>query len=445
MSVIFEQFYLGCLAHASYLVGSSEAGSEGVAAVVDPQRDVGLYLAEAAARGLRIAYIIETHLHADFVSGHLELADRTGAQILIGAAADVKFPHRPMHDGDEIRFGRCVLKFLTTPGHTLESLCITVADLDRGEEPFAVLTGDTLFIGDVGRPDLSPEHSPQQLAAMLHDSLHNKLMRLADAVEVWPAHGAGSLCGRQMGTDRSSTIGRERQFNYALQAKSKEEFVTLLTADLPERPGYFARDAEINRSGARPLTDVGPLPVVEVVPDDALLLDVRSPQEYCAGHVRGSLNVGLSGQFASWAGRLIGLDRGVVLLAEDEDRVDEARLRLTRVGIEDVIGYLPGLPVQGLAQTPWISPSELAAHPDHRVLDVRNDAEFTAGHIEGATHIPLDALAARARELDPASTWAVHCKSGYRSTIACSILERAGFPAVENLSGGYDAWLLTRA
>jgi hydroxyacylglutathione hydrolase len=244
----FQQFYLTCLSHASYLLGS-----EGVACVVDPQRDVSIYLDEARTQGLKIQHIIETHLHADFVSGHVELAAKTGAKIYLGAAANAPLQHVPVHDGDEIRFGHVILRFLETPGHTVESVSVVATDLDRSEKPWAVLTGDTLFIGDVGRPDLSGDKTPQQLAAMLYDSLHQKLVPLGDDVEVYPAHGAGSLCGKQMRPERQSTIGKERALNYALRAASKEEFVRLLTADLPDRPEYFAQDAEINRTGAIPL------------------------------------------------------------------------------------------------------------------------------------------------------------------------------------------------
>ncbi len=259
----FQQFYLTCLSHASYMLGS-----EGVAVVVDPQRDVSLYVDEAAVQGLKIEHIIETHLHADFVSGHRELAERTGAKIYLGARAGATFPHVDVHDGDEVRFGRVVLRFLETPGHTIESVSIAITDLDRRETPYAVLTGDTLFIGDVGRPDLAPDLTPQQLAGMLFDSLHQKLLPLGDDVEVYPAHGAGSLCGKQMRPERQSTIGKERALNYALRPQTKEEFVRLLTAELPERPGYFALDAELNRSGAPALTEMLALP--ELSPQEVL-------------------------------------------------------------------------------------------------------------------------------------------------------------------------------
>lgn len=318
----FEQFYLGCLSHASYMIAS-----EGVAAVVDPQRDVALYIEEAAKNGLAIRHIIETHLHADFVSGHRELAALTGAKIHIGAHAGASFPHHPAKEGDEIRFGKCVLRFLETPGHTPEAVSVLVTDLERGPEPFAVLTGDTLFVGDVGRPDLSADFTPQQLAGMLYDSLHQKLLLLADSVQVFPAHGAGSLCGRNMSTERSSTIGKERKLNYALQARTRDEFIRLLTEDLPERPGYFTKDVEINRAGAGSLAELPPLPALtpaEVKAKQgagALVLDTRPAAQFAEDHIPGSLQIGLVGQFATWAGTLLGLDQDIILIAEDENRV----------------------------------------------------------------------------------------------------------------------------
>jgi len=444
----FQQFYLGCLSHASYLIGS-----KGVAAVVDPQRDAGIYVEDAAKQGLRIEHVIETHLHADFISGHRELAAITGAKIYLGAAAGAKFPHVPVRDGDEVRFGDCVLRFLETPGHTLESVSILVTDLERSPEPFAVLTGDTLFIGDVGRPDLAPDHTPQQLAGMLYDSLHDKLLRLPDSVQVYPAHGAGSLCGRQMSSERSSTIGQQRTGNFALQAKSREEFVRLLTAELPERPGYFALDAEINRSGPAPLAD---LPIPEPVPArdvaahqqaGAIVLDTRPAGQFGGAHVPGAVHIGLSGQYASWAGRLLGLGARIILVAEDHDTMLEARTRLARVGMEDVIGYLQdgmaawfgaGLPV---AQVPQITVQDLHRELQHvQLVDVRQPGEWEQGHIEGAMLKPLPKLTTLLDGLDRARPVAVHCKSGYRSSIATSLLEREGFAQVMNVIGGFDAW-----
>jgi hydroxyacylglutathione hydrolase len=453
----FEQFYLGCLAHASYMVGS-----EGVAAVIDPQRDVEIYLEAARENGLRIEHVIETHLHADFVSGHRELAARTGARIYVGARAGAQFPHVAVSDGDEILFGRCRLRFLETPGHTLESLCVLVADLDRSPEPFAVLTGDTLFIGDVGRPDLSPDHTPQQLAGLLYDSLHGKLLSLPDDLRVYPAHGAGSLCGRQMSNERSSTIGEQRVKNYALQAASREEFVHMLTDTLPERPAYFARDAEINRAGAGALDELPPLR--ELAPDallrlqqsGATVLDTRPDTQFGAGHIPGSVNIPLSGQFASWAGALLGLETDLLLVTEATEKMDratESRMRLARVGIERVAGYLAGgieawqRANQPIERLPHITVQELdrlrRKESDLQIADVRRPAEWDEGHIAGARLLPLNQLSTAIQgtaQLDPERTVAVHCKGGYRSAIAASLLRRAGFRQVVNVSGGFDAW-----
>lgn len=452
----FEQFYLACLSHASYMIGS-----EGVAAVIDPQRDVALYLDEARKHGLKIEHVIETHLHADFVSGHSELAAATGARIYLGEKAGAKFPHVPVRDGEELRFGRCRLEFLETPGHTLESICILVTDLDRSPEPFAVFTGDTLFIGDVGRPDLSGERTPQELAGLLYDSLHNKVVKLPDAVEVYPAHGAGSLCGRQMSSEKVSTIGKEKATNYAARVASREEFIRLLTSELPERPGYFALDAEINRAGAPPLSELPPLPALS--PDEAqakqtegaILLDTRPGEQFAAAHVPGSVFIGLSGQYASWAGTLLGLHTNLIVVAEDLDRVTEARVRLARVGIERVVGYLgggiaswtrAGLPVE---QTPHISVEELYRllredGSDLQLLDVRRPPEWEEGHMEQAILKPLHKLTTLLADLDPQRLTLVHCKSGYRSLIASSLLQRSGFGQVINVSGGFDAWRACR-
>jgi glyoxylase-like metal-dependent hydrolase (beta-lactamase superfamily II)/rhodanese-related sulfurtransferase len=446
--VYFQQFYLGCLSHASYLIGS-----EGVAAVIDPQRDAGIYIEDAMRQGLEIKHVIETHLHADFISGHQEIAAITGAKIYLGAQAGAQFPHEDVRDGDEIRFGRCVLRILETPGHTVESISILVTDLDRGPEPFAVLTGDTLFIGDVGRPDLSPGYTPQQLAGLLYDSLHTKLLTLPDHVEVYPAHGAGSLCGKQLSAERSSTIGQQRMSNFALQAKSRDEFVHMLTSELPERPGYFAMDAEINRTGPAPLADLAVPPalsarqVEEKLKAGALALDTRPARPFGAGHIPGAIHIALSGQYASWAGRLIGMDRDIVLIAEDRDTMLESWVRLARVGMERVVGYLDeemvawsreGLPV---AETSQVTVQDLSQElANVQVVDVRQPGEWEGGHISGAVLKPLSSLVGSLDGLDREKTVAVHCKSGYRSSIATSLLQREGFRDVVNVIGGFDAW-----
>jgi len=445
-----EQFYLGCLAHASYLIASGD-----VAAIVDPQRDVEIYLDEARKRNLRIEHVIETHLHADFVSGHHELAERTGARVYLGARAGASFPHVAVRDGDSITFGTTKLTFLETPGHTLESICILVSDLERSGLPVAVLTGDTLFIGDVGRPDLGAGYTPQELAGMLYDSIHAKLLTLPDEVMVYPAHGAGSLCGKNLSADRSSTIGRERATNYALRAASREEFVSLLTADFRERPEYFSRDVEINRRGATALDQLEP--PAPLAPDEvtresergAIVLDVRDEDAFGAGHVPGSINIGLDGQFASWAGSMLGLDVDIVIVAVDDETAHLARTRLARVGIERVTGYLAGgigawegagKPVARIAQLDPAQLQGLLKQESVELIDVRRPAEWEGGVIGPALLRPLDRLSRTLDDLDKSRPTVVYCKGGYRSSIAASILEREGFVDVLNARGGFDAW-----
>jgi len=467
VGMYFEQFYLTCLAHASYMIGSG-----GEAAVVDPQRDVDIYLEAAEEQNLKICHIFETHLHADFVSGHKELAARTGAKIYVSAEAHASLPHVPLHDGDEVAVGQIRLRVLATPGHTSESICLLVTDEESidaqrsagniAAQPWAVLTGDTLFIGDVGRPDLSPSHTPQQLAGLLYDSLHGKLMSLPDSVLVYPAHGAGSLCGRAMRAEKSSTIGTERLTNYALQIPSRDEFIRQLTTNLPSRPEYFREDAEINRSGATMLNELMPLPalsaeeVQKLLNDDAYVLDVRPGDQFATGHVPGSINIALAGQFASWAGSVLGVHSCPVLVAETDAQIEEARLRLARVGIEELRGYLAGGVESwkkaglSLLATPQISVQELSqllngngsadGQPGIALIDVRREGEWQAGHVAQALLRPLDSFSRGLPEIDDKRKVAVHCKSGYRSMIACSLIERAGHRNVVNVKGGYDAW-----
>lgn len=447
----FEQFYLGCLAHASYLLAS-----EGEAVVVDPQRDVDTYLKTAEEQRAKIRHIFETHLHADFVSGHKELAARTGAKIYIGARAGATFPHVDVRDGFELRVGKILISALETPGHTPESVCLVVTDEEKSSQPWAVLTGDTLFIGDVGRPDLSKTHTPAELAGMLYDSLNNKLLNLPDSVLVYPAHGAGSLCGRNMRAERSSTIGTERLTNYALQIKNRDEFIRQLTSNLPARPDYFLQDAEINRAGAAALSDLPELPALSatelksLLNEDVVALDVRPGDEFATAHVPGSINIALSGQFASWAGSLLGLSARPVLIAASPEQIAEARMRLARVGIEQVRGYLKGgieawtnagLPVVELPQITVQGLHDRLHAQQASVLDVRREPEWQAGHIGGAVWWPLDHFKVSPPEIDRSAPIAVHCKSGYRSMIACSLLQRAGFQNVTNVVGGFDAWV----
>jgi hydroxyacylglutathione hydrolase len=451
--MFFRQFYLGCLAHASYLIGSG-----GEAAVVDPQRDVDLYLDEARARGLTIRWVLETHLHADFVSGHRELADRAAATIVFGRRAGAAFPHRAVADGEEIRIGDVSLRILETPGHTPESISILVTDRAVSMVPRMVLTGDTLFIGDVGRPDLAGSRgfSAGEMAGMLHDSLHGKLLTLPDEVEVYPAHGAGSLCGRNISSETSSTIGQQRRFNYALQPMSRDVFVRMMTADLPPAPVYFSRDAELNREGARPLSEVPPPP--PLTPEEfharirsgAVALDVRSASSFGAGHVPGSLNISLGGEFASWAGSLIPGGMPILLVTEDDREIGEAVLRLARVGLESAAGFLEGgiwawhragLPISSI---PQIAVDELrrrlAGEPRIRVADVRRPGEFREGHVPSAVNMPLDGLTDAAGSIDPVHPTALICAGGYRSSAAASLLASRGFTALYNVVGGTAAW-----
>jgi hydroxyacylglutathione hydrolase len=444
----FEQFYLNCLAHASYMIGSG-----GIAAVIDPQRDVEIYLKAAEERGLKIAHIFETHLHADFVSGHKELAQRTGATIYIGERAGAKFPHVGLRDGSSVQFGDVEIRALETPGHTPESTCLLVFKREASaDKPWAVLTGDTLFIGDVGRPDLAEGYTPQQLAGSLYDSLQ-KLLALPDDVLVYPAHGAGSLCGRNMRADKFSTIGTERLTNPALQLKTREEFVRQVTEHLPPRPQYFAADAAINREGAEALQELPPLPALsaddlkEAQAHGYIVLDTRAGEDFARGHVPQSVNIGLGGQFASWAGTVLGLGAKIIVVAESEEKALEARLRLARVGIERVAGYLKD-GVRGwqgggnsLGTIPQITAAQLRQRlGELTVLDVRREAEWQAGHIEGARWHALDEFPRVLPAVDRDAPVAVHCKSGYRSIIAASLLRRAGFRQVTDVIGGYDAW-----
>lgn len=449
----FEQIYLGCLAQASYLIGS-----EGEAAIVDPRRDVDEYVRKAADKGLRIRYVVETHLHADFVSGHRELAERTGAEIVIGARAGALFPHRAVADGDEVRIGRVVLRFLETPGHTPESLSVLVIDTERSPEPRMVLTGDTLFIGDVGRPDLVGIRglTPEHMAGLLYDSLHEKLLTLPDAVEVYPAHGAGSLCGKNISKETWSTIGEQRRTNHALQPMSRQAFIKKRTADLPEQPRYFGMDVEINRRGAPALAARGQPPALDAeafaarAGAGAAVVDVRSNVEFGAGHVPGSLNVGLGGQFASWAGTLLDPARSVLIVAADDDRVAEAVMRLARVGLENVAGSLAGgvdawrASGRPLATIPQITVADLRSlvgKGDLQVIDVRRAGEYAGGHVPGAVHAPLDRIAQEAGRLDPSRPAAVICSGGYRSSAATSLLAPRGFADLRNVLGGTGAWV----
>lgn len=450
----FEQFYLGCLAQASYLVGA-----DGEAAIVDPRRDVDVYIEEAKARGLAIRYVIETHLHADFVSGHRELAERTGATVLISHRAAAAFPHQPVKDGDVFRVGGVSLTILETPGHTPESVSIVVRDTRVSETPQVVLTGDTLFIGDVGRPDLlgSKGITAAHMAGLMYDSLQTKLLTLPDDVLVYPGHGAGSLCGKNLSKDPFSTIGRQRAANVALQPMSRDAFIAFLTKDAPETPRYFPMDVEMNRQGAPALgavstpTPLSPAAFKAAVRAGAVVLDVRSSAAWTAGAIPHSLNIGLGGQFASWAGTLLDGGRAIALVAENAETAGEARLRLARVGLENVSGWLEGgieaWVAAGYATeaTPQVTVAQLHARLAEKaealqVVDVRRPGEWATGHIDGAVHAPLHALEAHAGGLDRELPTYVVCAGGYRSVMGAEILRELGVRNVIDVAGGMTEW-----
>lgn len=439
----FRQFYLGCLSHASYYIGS-----DGEAAIIDPQRDVEQYIAEAESHAQKIKYIVETHSHADFVSGHVELAARTGAQIVYGRRAETKFPTLKVKDGDALKVGSVTLRFLETPGHTPEGITI-VAEEDGA--PLKIFTGDTLFIGDVGRPDLvgSVGFTSEQMASMLYDSLHEKILPLADDTEVYPAHGAGSLCGKSLSKETWSTLGLQRKSNYALQPMSRDEFVKLVASDQPTVPMYFPRSAAKNLEGSSSLADLPravELSSDETLAFDGVVIDVRSAADYGSGHVPNSINIGLGGQFASWAGTLIEIGKPIALVATSREQVDEAVMRLARVGHETVAGFILIDNYTGekkmIEQVPVEEVGNLTQTEKFiQFIDVRRAGEYESGRAYRASNLPLDRLADETGKLDINSPTYVICQGGYRSSIATSILENAGFKTIYNVTGGTAAWL----
>lgn len=450
--MIFTQYYLDCLSHASYLVGDESTGR---AVVVDPRRDVEQYVADADAAGLTIERVIETHIHADFVSGHLELAARTGAVISYGEKAEIAFPIDPLVDGQRLPLGEVTLEVIATPGHTPDSISVVVFERADGA-PYGVLTGDTLFIGDVGRPDLLAAGGlePEEMARQLHRSLQ-KLTALPDATRVFPAHGAGSACGKQLSSETVSTIGEQRAANYALAPMSAEEFVALVTEGQPLAPGYFSYDAQRNRE-ARPLLEEHdpppPLTIDEVldhVERGAVVLDTREPSEFARGHLRGSINVWLASRFAEFAGDVVRPDREIVIIAEPGAEL-EARVRLARIGFDRVVGALAEPEVAFVARPDLVeSSSRLSVEqlrersrevPELVVLDVRNPGEQGSGMIPGALPTPLPRLTEALGSLDPQAPTVVYCKSGARSSIAASVMRAHGFVDVSDLLGGCDAY-----
>ena len=455
--MILKQYYLGCLAHASYLLGD-EASSTGI--IVDPQRDIQQYLADAEKFGLVIRHVFLSHFHADFVAGHLELRDRCGATIHLGARAKAEYAFVAMKNGDTLNFPGLRLEVLETPGHTIESISILVFDLQKDPaKPHAVLTGDTLFIGDVGRPDLraSLGWTASDLGAHLYDSLHNQLLPLPDETLVYPAHGAGSLCGKKLSSDTVSSLGDQRRLNYALQPMTKEDFVRLVTADQPDAPPYFTYDAILNtreratleQNLSQVLKPIGLEDVLGMGDAGAQILDVRDPAEYAKGHLAGSLNIGLGGQYATWAGTVLDRAKPIVIIAEP-GREQEAALRLGRIGFDHVKGYLQGGMEALAARADLVWPTEragapivaeeLAAADPPVLLDVRAPREWATKHICGSMNIPLNHLQERIAEIPRDRRIAVHCAGGYRSSIAASILHQYGITKLIEMAGGLVAW-----
>ena len=455
----FNQYYLDCLSHASYLIGDETTGR---AVVVDPQRDVSEYIADAKEAGMTIELVIETHFHADFLSGHLELAEATGAKIVYSSVAETEFESMGVADGERYSLGEVQLEFLHTPGHTPESMSIVIyehADDTSPDSwtPYGVLTGDTLFIGDVGRPDLlsSIGFTRDELANKLYDSLHNKLMPLPDQTKVYPAHGAGSACGKNLSTDLWSTMGEQRKTNYALRASSKEKFVELVTEGQPPAPGYFVYNAILNRKG-RELLDEAKMPegmsydeVRAALAGGAILVDGRDPEEFALGHLKGAVNIGLEGRYAEFAGSVIKPEDDIVLVT-DPERVLEGKNRLGRIGFDRVIGYLRDpyavmfenrhdVEVASRLTTNALD-ERIADVPELQIVDVRNPGEAAAGMIANAVNIPVGQLPDRVSELDPRKPTVVYCAGGYRSSVAASLLRQRGFDDVSDVLGGYNAW-----
>ena len=455
--MIFKQFYLPCLAHASYIIGDEETGT---AVVVDPQRDTDQYISFAAEHSLKIKHVFLTHLHADFVAGHLELRDRVGATIYLGAVAKADYAFTPLHDGDVLEFGRVRLKVLETPGHTPESISIVVYDLGVSDtQPHAVLTGDTLFIGDVGRPDLRAAlgWSAAKLGSMLFDSVHSKLLTLPDQILVYPAHGAGSLCGKALSKETVSTLGEQRRSNYALQPMSKEEFIRVVTADQPDAPAYFNYDAVLN-SQERPTLDqalareMNPLTldaVLALQANGAQILDTRDAGEFAAAHLLGSINIGLVGQYATWAGTVLDRVHPIVIIA-DPGRENESAIRLGRIGFDHVAGYLQN-GLQSLESRPELvavterlsapfAAELLSSSEPPVVVDVRGQREREQKHIGGSLSLPLNHLVESMKTLPKDRPLLVYCAGGYRSSIAASLLQSSGFENVGEIAGGIAAW-----
>lgn len=452
-----KQYYLGCLSHASYLIADERTKA---AVVVDPQRDIEQYLEDAKAGGFEIKYVVLTHFHADFLAGHIELRNRAGARIVMGNRAEAEFDFHKATDGEAIDLGNTRLQIMETPGHTPEGISVLVFDLTQSAtEPQAVLTGDTLFIGDVGRPDLlaSIGVTADELAEMLFHSLE-KLRGLPDATLVYPAHGAGSMCGKSLSKETVSTIGEQKRFNYALQPMSFEKFKNLVTSEQPEAPEYFVYDAIKNRQERPDLestlqTSLKALSVAEVIAlqqQGAQLVDVREAIDFEGAHLKGSINIGLQGKYATWCGSILSHDAPIVVIA-DVGSEDEAVMRLGRIGFDNVVGYLrDGMAAlekhpESVASISRITAQalyeQLANPPKPFVLDVRSEKEWQAGHLACSHNIPLTQLRERIAEVPASGTVAVHCEGGYRSAIAASLLAEGGRTNVLDMVGGIKAWI----
>ena len=453
----FAQHYLDCLSQASYLIGDENTGE---AVVVDPRRDIAEYLSDAADHGLRIVGVINTHFHADFLSGHLELARATGAWIGYGLGAEAEFQIRSLADGERITLGEVTLEIIHTPGHTPESISVLVYEHPDDEIAYGVLTGDALFIGDVGRPDLlaSIGVTADELGHQLYDSIQRKLMGLPDAVRVFPAHGAGSACGKNLSTEKQSTIGEQRLFNYACQPMNEADFVALVTAGQPPAPDYFVYDAILNRKDRavydadQPLAALDTTAMLTARADGAIVVDARDAQDFAAGHLTGALNVPADGRFAETAGMILQPADNVVVMAPD-DRAQEVLVRLARIGFDHVIGYLPDgetfltahpeLTSRASRLTPGQLAEALSSANTPLVIDVRNGAERDAGFIPESLHIPLAELHQRIREIPTNRPIVTYCAGGWRSSVAASMLRRQGNPDVSDLLGGFAAWTAT--
>lgn len=448
--MFFRQYSLEGLACQSYFLGDGDE-----AAVVDPQRDIDIYLETAEAQGMQIRHVIDTHLHADHVSGNTELAHRTGARLHIHPAAEASYTHEAMRDGDEISIGAVRMRALFTPGHTPDHISLVVTDTSRSDEPWFVLTGDWVFVGDIGRPDLLGAEASRKLASQMYESLQTKLADLPDNLELYPGHGSGSLCGRAMSAKLSSTVGFEKRFNYALGTSDREQFVAALTSDLPSQPPNVPFIKRLNREGppvlgklqARHLTIAK---ARRLLKEGAILIDTRGPAAFGAGHAKDAVNVMLSSsQFATRLGFLVSAGSQMLLVARNDAECLMAMRAASRVGLDRMEGYLTAAEARRWpqAKTPQLSRARLEAAVKHgamRVLDVRERSEFATGHVQGALNIPLGQLPARLNELLPGTPLAVICAGGERSSSAASWLARSGITNVVNVPGGFDAWALEK-